>query len=304
MKVGIDDIGRFMMSLILGDALSRAIAELSRRKVKLCHACQLSDFKSYLQLGGIPSRNLLETKGLRYTAFDTDDSDRGNGVWKLVFFNLSDFGHWFAQGKSTVPNPFGPILLCFDPGIIRQAVDVSIALRSAGARDFDRVGEGIGVEDVPHLFKDADSQHVCFAQALREKFGCQKAQSPEISCSFRDELAPFSHLAYIIVDPYSFPSGTLLDTVCGVISEYNGPRRVFMRLCADGCEARYAILLNLIRSGIQRASDLKVAIPDSSLLSAWRGAVLAKSHLTFQFGRYVRYLSEGTLSYISSLSRR
>jgi hypothetical protein len=292
------------MSSISGHSLAQVVAELSRRKVKLYHACQLADFESYLQLGGVPSRNLLATKALPYTTFDTDDRDHENSVWRLVFFNLSDFGYGFAQGGNNLPNIYGPILLCLDPQVMCKATDVSIALRSAGAKNFDRIGEGISADDVPRLFKGADSQRVKFAQALREEFGSPKAQSPEMSCSFQDELAPLSHLAYIRVDPYSFSGETLLDAVRRVIGEHNASWCVYKRSCADGCEARYGTLLNLILSGIKSAHGLKLAISDGSPLSNWRDAVLGNGTLPFQFERYVKYLSEGTLPYISNLSRR
>ncbi len=284
------------MPLISGQGLSQAVAELSRRKVRLCHACQLVDLESYLQVGGVPSRNLMETKGLTYTLFDSDNQDRKNGVWNLVFFNLADFGHWFAQGKNTVPNPFGPILLCFDPEVITQAVDVSISLRSAGARDFDRIAEDISADAVPRLFRDAESRHIRFADALREESGCAEAQSPEISCSFRDELAPLSHLAYVIVDEYTFPRGPLVDIV-RQRAELRGASRVFQRWCANGHEARYQILLGAILSGARTASELTAVIPDDSPLSNWRDAVLRSAPLSFQFGRYARYLYEGTVKH-------
>ena len=92
------------MPLINQNALFRVVTELQRRNVKLYHACQLKDLKSYLQIGGIPSRSLLTSKNLPYTPFDTDKGDQQKGTWKLVFFNFSDFGYWFSQGKSNQVN--------------------------------------------------------------------------------------------------------------------------------------------------------------------------------------------------------
>jgi hypothetical protein len=283
------------MATIYADDLPIVAEELSRRRVKLYHACQLADFKSYLQVGGVPSRNLLATNGLPYTTFDTDERDQRNGVWRLVFFNLSDFGHWFAAGKNTVPNPFGPVLLCVDPIVIRQAADVSITLRSAGGRGFDRIAEGIDANDVPRLFIDANSRHVRFADQLREEFGCPVAQSPEMNLPFPDELAPLSHLAYIVVDPCSFQNGLLTDAVHQIIEEEGKSFRVFKRRCADGCEARYQVLLDAVRSGVRGATELSETIPDGSAMSGWRDAILRSADLSFQFGRYARYLFEGTI---------
>lgn len=284
------------MALISGAALSQVAAELSRRKVKLCHACQLADFKSYLSIGGVPSRNLLATSELPYTAFDTDRKDQQSGVWRLVFFNLSDFGHWFAAGKNVVPNAFGPVLLCFDPMVIRQAADVSVTLRSAGGRGFDRTAEGINGDDVPRLFIDTESRHVRFSDSLRAEFRCPEAQSPEMNISFRDEVALLSHLAYIVVDPYGFATGSLPEVVREVVEGHGRSWRVFKRWCADGCEARYQVLLNAILSGVRHACELTAFIPDGSPMSGWRDAILSSANLSFQFGRYAGYLLEGTIS--------
>jgi hypothetical protein len=287
---------RFVMSLISGNALSQAATELSRHKVKLCHACQLSDLRSYLELGGVPSRNLLTTRGLPYTIFDTDDRDRENAVWRLVFFNLSDFGHWFARRKNTIPNPFGPVLLCFDPAVICQAADLSITLRSAGAGGFDRIAEGIDIGDIPRLFIDAESPHVRFGDSLRAEFGRSEAQSPEMSLSFPRELAPLSYLIYIIVDPYVFPNGWLTEIGRQIIEAQGASFRVFKRWCANGCETRYQVLLDAILSGVRAAPELRDAIPDASPMADWRDAILRSRDLSFQFGRYARYFFEGTVS--------
>jgi hypothetical protein len=291
-----DIVGRFVVALISGDGLSQVADELSRRKVKLCHACQLADFRSYLQIGGVPSRNTLSTNCLAYTSFDTDANDQESGVWRLVFFNLSDFGHWFAAGKNVVPNPFGPVLLCFDPLVISQATDVSITLRSAGGRGFDRNDEGLDADDVPRLFIDADSRHVRFADSLREEFANPGARSPEMSCSFDNELASLSYLAYIVVDPYSFQTGLLADIVRRNLEGFRWSSRVFKRWCADGCEARYQVLLDAILSGVRNARELRGVIPNGSPMAAWRDAISRSADLTLQFGRYARYLFEGTVS--------
>jgi hypothetical protein len=233
------------------------------------------------------------TRGLPYTAFDTDSRDEENRVWSFVFFNLSDFGHWFAQGGNNLPNIYGPILLCLGPTVICQAVDVSIALKSAGAKGFDRIAEGIGANDVPRLFKDADSPLVRFPDSLQKEFDCPKAQSPEMSCSFREELAPLSYLTRIIVDPYSFNGNSLVEIVHQDVKDHNGSWCVLERRCADGCEARYQIIQDAITMGVRTAPDLAKRIPDESSLVGWRNQIV--SNLSFQFRRYATYLFEGTI---------
>jgi hypothetical protein len=283
------------MALISGDALSGVVRELSRRNVKLYHACQLSDLGSYLDVGGVPSRNLLATRALPYTAFDMDARDRENGVWSLVFFNLSDFGYWFSQGKNTVPNPYGPVLLGFDPTVICQAVDVAIALKSAAAKGFDRITEGINANDLPRLFTGADGSRIRFNGDLGEEFDVPEARPPEMSCSFHDELAPLSHLVYIRVDPYTFSTGTLPDIVRRTVEEHHGSWRVFERSCSDGCETRYQILLDTIIKGVRTPRDLARAIPEGSPLASWRDQIVSGRNLPSQFKRYATYFFEGTI---------
>ncbi len=87
------------MSLIQNSEIVSLIDLFNRREAKIYHACQYRDFKTYLELGGVPSRNLMESSGLPYTSFDTDDEDKTNEVWAKVFGNLSDFGFAFAKGS-------------------------------------------------------------------------------------------------------------------------------------------------------------------------------------------------------------
>ena len=284
------------MPLISGDGLSQTVAELSRRRVKLYHACQLRDLKSYLQVGGVPSRNLLVSRNLPYTPFDTDKGDQQKGTWKLVFFNLSDFGYWFSRGKNNIPNPYGPILLCFDPKVIEYANDISITIWSAGASDFDRRLNGIAAEDVPRLFVDCDSPHVQFQGKLRCEFDNQKAESPEMSCSFGDELAPLSHLAYIRVDPYNSDACYLPDVVRQVVKQHDPSCRVFGRDCLDGHTSRYRILWDAITRSASSGGDVLATIGEDSLLSTWADHIRSQPTLSYQFRRYAKYLLDGTAS--------
>lgn len=279
------------MALISGYALSGVVGELRRRDVKLCHACQLKDLRSYLQAGGVPSRNLLASNGLSYTAFDTDGGDQRKGTWRLVFFNLSDFGEWFSRGGNSVPNPYGPILLCFDPEVLECANDISVTLWSAGAFDFDREANGISVQDIPRLFTDSDSRYVLFAQRLREEFGDRRAQSPEMSCSFDDELAMIEYLAYIRVDPYTFGSGCLPDIVRETVGQYSQSWQVYAR---DRCDvSRYQILWDAITQGYASSDDTLAAIGEDPRLSTWARNI--QERLSFQFNRYATYLFDGTI---------
>jgi hypothetical protein len=61
------------------DQIAPVVDRLFGRGVSLWHACQLLDFESYIAVGGIPSRSLLEQARLPFTGFVTDASDRSGG---------------------------------------------------------------------------------------------------------------------------------------------------------------------------------------------------------------------------------
>lgn len=147
-----------------GQSLQELIALLQRRNVKLYHACQFSDFKSYLRLGGIPSRQLLENEGLPFTTFISDTNDRNNGDWDKVFGNFSDFGLSFSKGHGAVPTVYGPILFVLQPQAFQEAEDVAISLRSAGAKNFNRESESLtSIDEVNNLFVyDESHEHASY----------------------------------------------------------------------------------------------------------------------------------------------
>ena len=140
--------------MIRDNEIQSLVDLFEERNVSLYHACQLIDFDSYLALGGIPSRALLEKSELPFTPFATDAIDKKNGVWDKVFVNLSDFGSGFAEGASSVPNPYGPILFEISPMALLEAYDVAVCLWSAGAKGFNRETEALDtLEDVERLFR-------------------------------------------------------------------------------------------------------------------------------------------------------
>lgn len=62
--------------MLQGEGITKLVRLLEQRRAYLYHACQLVDFQSYLNLGGIPSRAYLESMEQCYTVFDTDPSER------------------------------------------------------------------------------------------------------------------------------------------------------------------------------------------------------------------------------------
>jgi len=121
--------------MIQGEGIEELVQLLKRRGAYLYHACQLVDFQSYLNLGGIPSRAHIESMEQSYTQFDTDESDRTSKVWDKVFANLQDFSFTFARGGPAVPNTYGPILFQIQPEALHDVTDVAICLRSAGVME-------------------------------------------------------------------------------------------------------------------------------------------------------------------------
>ena len=190
------------MPTITGNEINILIDIFNERGVRFYHACQYKDFKTYLRLGGVPSRNLMENSGLDYTHFDTDDVDQDNSVWDKVFGNLSDFGLGFAmfnhsEHTAPLPNPYGPILLVFKPEVFLSAYDVAICLRSAGANRFNRENEALLVEQVNKIFRyenvneaiyPSDRSSIKWKDALQEAFGIRGASSPEVSCIVNNEV--------------------------------------------------------------------------------------------------------------------
>lgn len=139
--------------MIRGKKLSFLVKRLEERHASVYHACQLRDFRSYLALGGVPSRRLLERRGLGFTGFVSDQRDKENRVWNKVFLNLPDYGKLFDHGMVAVPNPYGPILIRFAPRALECAANVAVCLRSAGAADFDRKGEALTLAETERIFQ-------------------------------------------------------------------------------------------------------------------------------------------------------
>lgn len=71
----------------------------------LFHANTVGTSCSFLQLGGLASRALVEGRGLRQTPQDTDDSDKHFGIWNDVFTDTID-----VHARGSMRNFYGPVL--------------------------------------------------------------------------------------------------------------------------------------------------------------------------------------------------
>lgn len=303
------------MPTIIGNEIENLITLFDNRGLKFYHACQYKDFKTYVQLGGVPSRNLMEHSGLPYTPFDTDDTDRNNSVWNKVFGNLQDFGVGFAQGNrnpntAPTPNPYGPVLLIFNPQVFREATDVAICLRSAGGRDFNREDEALPTAaDVNRIFSFTDIQTIPnddkhkYAkewikrkEELQEEFNDTEAMTPEVSCVVENERLSFAHLDKIIVDPYVINGQNLRDKI-NIIKRNNHLNGVvWSRLYKRG-ETRMEIKQELANLLVENFVNIPQLIQNQNISDGLRDYAerIQRGEMTFFYNRFAKYLRTGTL---------
>ena len=288
--------------MITGNDIQTLVDLFEDRKVSLYHACQLLDFQSYLELGGIPSRALLENRQSKFTPFVTDDTDRENNVWDKVFVNLSDFGGRFAYGRNYVPNPYGPILFQLHPSALLAASDIAVCLWSAGAKGFNREHEALTtIEDINRLFRNLsnaqfpESTYVKSRDKLEQEFGRQKAQDPEISCTVPDEILSVKYTIVVWVDPYIVNNQRLLDWVDKIRRKYQGQFHIHLRNCQDHSTTNpYNEIAERI---IDKIPSLNALVQDETFsppLRNWARQIHIAG-LGWQFQRYAEYLREGTL---------
>jgi hypothetical protein len=288
--------------MIIGNDIQSLVHLFDERQVSLYHACQLLDFQSYLDLGGIPSRALLENRQSTFTPFQTDDTDRENNVWDKVFVNLIDFGENFARGANNVPNPYGPVLFQIRPSALLEASDIAVCLWSAGAKGFNREREALNtIEDVNRLFLNPsnapfpESTYVKFRGQLAREFGKQRAQDPEISCTVRNEVLSAKYVTVIWVDPYVVNNRALLDWVSEIKKRYRAQFHVRQRNCRDNSRiSLYNEIAERIGEQIPSLHALGQDETCSQLLRNWARQILT-SNLEWQFRRYAEYLRDGTL---------
>lgn len=303
------------MPLLRDNTIETVVDLLNRRGVYFYHACQLKDFATYVQIGGIPSRSLMERSNLPYTGFQTDAMDHNNFVWPKVFGNLSDFGQGFAvrpwsEGKAPTPNPYGPILLVAAPNILLNSHDVAICLRSAGGRDFNRDAESLShKQDVDRLFVhpvEAPDQKfrafIKYSAALSKEFGNMYASSghgsftynPEISCTVPSEYLPFKDLSYIIVDRYRLHGRPLISMVAKIA--YPGGLNVEIQernYRDDRCEI-LSDLVSVLSKRVMPLRELFTAENTSRPTKDWAHRLISGG-LDWQYTRFVTYLREGTI---------
>ena len=294
--------------MISGNEIQALVDLLVEREVSLYHACQLIDFDSYLALGGIPSRALLESKQAQFTAFDTDDTDLENSVWDKVFVNLSDFGRGFALGAKSVPNPYGPILIEMNPKALLEASDVAVCLWSAGAKGFNREAEALAtIQDINRLFlypinsDRPQSTYIKFRNQLGQEFGKQKVQDPEISCTVPNDVFSTEYISLVRVDPYIVNGQSLRNWTVAIKEKYQGRFPVYERSYFKGTRRNfYNEIAERISKEVPTLNALSNDNTCSQPLRAWAGQTI---QLEWQFHRYATYLRDGTLKPMRTATR-
>ena len=277
---------------------------LEARQASLWHACQLMDLRSYVALGGIPSRALLEQRHHQFTPFVTDASDRTHGVWDKVFFNLGDFGAAFARGSSATPNAYGPIALQVAPRALLAASEVAICLRSAGASDFDRGNEALETcGDVDRLFRRPVSSgfpasaDIRWGEELQAEFSVDRpnARAPEISLELPSNLVPLEAVIAVWVDPIVVGESRLIDAVATHFAQAGVGLPVRPRWIGD--DTRRPVFSDLARILVDGRTPLRLLagrVDSTDATRAWSRSVL-ESDLEWLYNRFVAYLAEGTL---------
>ena len=288
--------------MINHDEIQSLVTLLQKRQTLINHACQLIDFESYLALGGIPSRALLEDSKLPFTPFETDAIDKENRVWDKVFGNLAEFGEIFASGKPWPPTVYGPIQFQLNPEVLLEASDVAVCLRSAGAEGFNRNSESLTIDAIDKLFyyhhsaPFPKSTHVKSQRLLAKEFGITRPQSPEISCSVPDQVLSAEHIIVALVDPYVLNGQRLYDLVVDIMNKQEYNFRIELRSKRDGTRTRlYSEIADCIYKG---TTSLYSIIQDPELSTSLRNyaqQVLNNSEAERQFDRYVKYLLHGTI---------
>lgn len=281
--------------------LQTALDIFSKRNVQLYHACQLQDYYSYLKLGGIASREAILANSLPLTAFDTDNNDQSNGLWNLVFGNFNDFSSTFHWGNNAVPSPYGPILIKLDCKALQSAIDLSISLRSAGAKGFSREKESLkSIDDLNKIFLNPEdsekSYQVKFKKNLEAAFPGSLVGSLEWNMSFPNGILPIDNLVSVTVDPITVNGESLFGEVKRISSGYH--KLLGSMVTRSKCHPNFGDLISAVHSGAKNLNDLKRAEP---ALEDWANGI-ERIKLEYQFERYASYTNEGTLKCFGKFS--
>lgn len=297
------------------DALIKLLKD---RNVNLTHACQLSDFRSYLKLGGVPSRKLLSDQGLSFTPFESDQTDKDNGVWDKSFCNLQDFGTFFHNSKVGVPTPYGPILISLDPEVLADANDVAICLRSAGSTGFKRESEALSeISSVEKLFKNSKEAsypgNIHSTVKLKSIFRDKEVTSfPEISVSLNKlDFGKTGFKAFfvksIVVDRIDLQGTDLFNDVKLAANDFDVSLGKIVTSRNSYNQKFYDFLIKEIVNYQRDYTQFKNTFKDNTEFDGNPKKLiedLATYKTEYMYDRFSRYLIEGTLKEMGVISKK
>ncbi|MDD5367874.1 MAG: hypothetical protein PHQ40_02215 [Anaerolineaceae bacterium] len=288
--------------MFYGKQIEEVVELFNQRQVKIFHSCQFIDYQSYIPLGGIPSRRLLEEHRLPFTAFDTDEHDRENSVWDKVFANPLDYGASFEDGKDAIPTIYGPIAFEFFPEALLLADDVAISIQSGGGFNFNREHDSLQlINDLNETFKypanayPKKRRELRTKSELRKRFGIDYAVNPEISLTMKGELLPFDCLHRIVVDPHFIARKSLVEIVKTYSAGVNFHPEIIMRQLPNS----QAFILQELSCILENDVPTLIQISNNEALYSdtqhWASRLSVKTDMLRQWYRYATYLRNGTL---------
>ena len=281
------------------DIIEEITQILANDKRKLFHACQFKDFISYIRLGGIPSRDLLENSKLDYTKFDSDKDDMNRSSWDKVFLNLSDFGDYFHRfsGNKSLPTIYGPILFILEPDLLAESSAFSINFVSG---HFETRHSVQTLDEIRLLYKS--NGYAKFIPELRKSFESSQRKvsaNPEVVCQMTKydlgrEKARFDCISKILVDPINTNRFSLIDTVKEVSGSYHHLLEGFVTPRSSN---KYSIYQELVKAAFDR-KDLR----ESANREEFSGDLqeILSNVDNDLIDKFQRYLIEGTIEPLST----
>lgn len=292
---------------ITNDEIKELVKYFRENGIKLYHSCQLIDFKSYIELKGIPSRQCLEDNRKSFTPFTSDETDKKKDVWSNVFFNFSDIGGLFHERKLfQTPNVYGPILIEMEPECLLDASEIFILLCSATDKDINIKDDSLSLTDVKNIFNGKYLKKISVLEAL---FPQKKIKNAEMNCVFNNvklpQRADIKHVSKIIVDPILLSNIKLIDLVKTIGNEYDH----FLSVLSQERQSMNLKVFELLIELSLKESFTKNQIYSHTDLCArfeiehpgWLGRV-ANIMDGYIISNYLNYLSKGTIKNMKEYS--
>jgi hypothetical protein len=265
-----------------------SVAILQKAQQRFYHSTNLQDFLIYWNSRGVLSRDRLEKTFPEFTKFFTDEKDKSLGVWDRSFGNLYDFGSYFWSYERSTPNLYGPITLVYSPRVWHSLSDIRITKNTIVAED----PGSISPENWGDIYEEVN--------------GVQRIKKGYTSCevSVANGIIPFTHLAFILVDPIRVGKLSVRDYLLSAISvddstfKLTEKRLIERRISCVAQEERMADLIkwsqNLKGSLITKNRPLDESLPSVlaewfNALEDWKKRILA-SWLTYTYNGTVRIL--------------